>query len=114
MIAAAIVCRPKVLIADEPTTALDVGTQESILKLLKKLNQKYHMGILFISHNLRVVNELCSRVLVMKDGVIVEEGAAEKIFKNPQTPYTKELIQAIPGRTKSSAFYKLLRAKAGE
>ncbi len=114
MIAAAIVCRPKVLIADEPTTALDVGTQESILKLLKKLNQKYHMGILFISHNLRVVNELCSRVLVMKDGVIVEEGDAEKIFKNPQTPYTKELIQAIPGRTKSSAFYKLLRAKAGE
>ena len=64
MIAAAIVCRPRVLIADEPTTALDVGTQDSILKLLKKLNQKYHMGILFISHNLRVVNELCSRCLL--------------------------------------------------
>lgn len=114
MIAAAIVCRPRVLIADEPTTALDVGTQDSILKLLKKLNQKYHMGILFISHNLRVVNELCSRVLVMKDGVIVEEGAAGDIFEHPGTPYTKELVAAIPGRTKSTAFYKLLRAKAGE
>ena len=102
------------LIADEPTTALDVGTQDSILKLLKKLNQKYHMGILFISHNLRVVNELCSRVLVMKDGVIVEEGAAGDIFEHPGTPYTKELVAAIPGRTKSTAFYKLLRAKAGE
>ena len=114
MIAAAIVCRRRVLIADEPTTALDVGTQDSILKLLKKLNQKYHMGILFISHNLRVVNELCSRVLVMKDGVIVEEGAAGDIFEHPGTPYTKELVAAIPGRTKSTAFYKLLRAKAGE
>ncbi len=89
MIAAAIVCRPKLLIADEPTTALDVGTQESILKLLKKLNQKYGMGILFISHNLRVVNELCSRVLVMKDGQIIEGGAAEQIFQNPQTEYSK-------------------------
>ncbi len=65
MIAAAIVCRPKLLIADEPTTALDVGTQESILQLLKKLNRKYGMSILFISHNLRVVNTLCRRVLVM-------------------------------------------------
>lgn len=114
MIAAAIVCRPRLLIADEPTTALDVGTQESILKLLKKLNKKYNMGILFISHNLRVVNELCSRVLVMKDGVILEEGPTEQIFEAPRTQYTKDLIAAIPGRTKSSAFYKLLKAKAGE
>lgn len=114
MIAAAIVCRPRLLIADEPTTALDVGTQESILKLLKKLNKKYNMGILFISHNLRVVNELCSRVLVMKDGVILEEGLAEQIFESPRAQYTKDLIAAIPGRTKNSAFYKLLKAKAGE
>lgn len=114
MIAAAIVCRPRLLIADEPTTALDVGTQESILRLLKKLNKKYNMGILFISHNLRVVNELCSRVLVMKDGVILEEGPTEQIFEDPRTQYTKDLIAAIPGRTKSSAFYKLLKAKAGE
>ena len=114
MIAMGLICHPQLLIADEPTTALDVGTQDSILKLLKKLNQKYHMGILFISHNLRVVNELCRRVLVMKDGVIVEEGAAGDIFEHPGTPYTKELVAAIPGRTKSTAFYKLLRAKAGE
>lgn len=114
MIAAAIVCRPRLLIADEPTTALDVGTQESILKLLKKLNKKYTMGILFISHNLRVVKELCERVLVMKDGTIVEEGLTKQIFENPGTDYTGELIAAIPCRTKNSAFYERLRAKAGE
>lgn len=114
MIAAAIVCRPRLLIADEPTTALDVGTQESILKLLKKLNKKYTMGILFISHNLRVVKELCERVLVMKDGAIVEEGFTKQIFENPGTDYTRELIAAIPCRTKNSAFYERLRAKAGE
>lgn len=102
MIAAAIVCRPGLLIADEPTTALDVTTQESILQLLKKLNQKYNMSILFISHNLRVVRELCTRVLVMKDGEIIEEGSAEGIFKAPRTDYTKELIAAIPARMKEN------------
>lgn len=96
LIAAAIACRPRLLIADEPTTALDAGTQESILKLLKKLNRKYGMSILFISHNLRVVNTLCGRVLVMKDGRMVEEGKTEAIFKNPRSEYTKELIAAIP------------------
>lgn len=114
MIAAAIVCRPKLLIADEPTTALDAGTQDSILKLLKKLNRKYNMGILFISHNLRVVSNLCSRVLVMKEGVILEEGVTREIFENPRTQYTEELIAAIPGRTRNTAFYELLRAEAGE
>lgn len=102
MIAASIICRPKLLIADEPTTALDVITQDSILKLLKKLNKKYGMGILFISHNLRVVKELCSRVLVMKDGRIIEEGATEQVFRHPQKDYTKELIAAIPGRTEDN------------
>lgn len=96
MLAAAIVCRPKLLIADEPTTALDVQTQDGILELLKKLNQKYGMSILFISHNLRVVEKLCGRVLVMKSGEVVEEGSVEGIFGNPQTEYTKELIAAIP------------------
>lgn len=113
MIAAAIICRPQLLIADEPTTALDVYTQESILKLLKKLNQKYHMGILFISHNLRVVNMLCERVIVMKNGVVVEEGNTDEIFKHPQHPYTKELIAAIPVRTEKNPYYELLRKKAG-
>lgn len=96
MLAAAIVCRPKLLIADEPTTALDVQTQDGILGLLKKLNQKYGMSILFISHNLRVVEKLCGRVLVMKSGEVVEEGSVEAIFGNPQTEYTRELIAAIP------------------
>lgn len=116
MIAAAMVCRPKLLIADEPTTALDVGTQESILNLLKKLNRKYGMSILFISHNLRVVNTLCSRVLVMKDGQTVEEGDCREIFENPQSEYTRELIAAIPARTRENRYYELLRRrkKAGE
>lgn len=96
MIAAAIICRPKLLIADEPTTALDVNTQESILQLMKKLNQKYGMSILFISHNLRVVNEICFHVIVMKNGTIVEEGKTAQIFKNPQHAYTKQLIEALP------------------
>lgn len=100
MIAAAIVCRPRLLIADEPTTALDVGIQEEIIKLLKKLNNKYKISILFISHNLRVVKELCRRVLVMKDGEIIEEGNVEELFVHPCTSYTKELIAAIPGRVR--------------
>ncbi len=96
MIAMAVSCAPKLLIADEPTTALDVQTQDGILGLLKKLNQKYGMSILFISHNLRVVEKLCGRVLVMKSGEVVEEGSVEAIFGNPQTEYTRELIAAIP------------------
>lgn len=96
MIAAAIICRPQLLIADEPTTALDVNTQTSILELLKKLNQKYGMSILFISHDLRVVGKLCHRVLVMKDGEVVEEGSVEEIFADPRHAYTKSLIAAIP------------------
>ncbi len=116
MIAAATVCRPKLLIADEPTTALDVRTQESILELLKKLNRKYGMSILFISHNLRVVSTLCSHVLVMKDGQVVEEGNCEEIFQNPQCGYTKELIAVIPARTRENRYYNLLgrKEKAGE
>lgn len=114
MIAAAIVCRPQLLIADEPTTALDVYTQENIIQLLKKLNQKYQMGILFISHNLRVVHMLCERVLVMQHGIIVEEGKTEEIFRNPSHPYTKELIAAIPARITNNAYAKLLRQKAGD
>lgn len=109
MIAAAIVCRPKLLIADEPTTALDVHTQESILQLLKKLNRKYEMSILFISHNLRVVNTLCQRVLVMKDGEIVEEGNASEIFAHPVHEYTKTLIAAIPARTSSNRYFEFLK-----
>lgn len=113
MIAAAMICRPSLLIADEPTTALDAATQESILKLLKKLNDKYGMSILFISHNLRVVKELCTRVFVMKDGEILEEGETEVVFQNPKTEYTKALIAAIPARVGENPYYEILKQKAG-
>ena len=113
MIAAAMICRPSLLIADEPTTALDAATQESILKLLKKLNDKYGMSILFISHNLRVVIELCTRVFVMKDGEILEEGETEVVFQNPKTEYTKALIAAIPARVGENPYYEMLKQKAG-
>lgn len=113
MIAAAMICRPSLLIADEPTTALDAATQESILKLLKKLNDKYGMSILFISHNLRVVKELCTRVFVMKDGEILEEGETEVVFQNPKTEYTKALIAAISARVGENPYYEMLKQKAG-
>ncbi len=98
MIAAAIVCSPKLLIADEPTTALDVTIQAEILKLLAKLNRERGMAILFISHDLRIIRRLCSRVVVMCGGRIVESGDAEQVFRNPREDYTKKLIASIPVR----------------
>ena len=98
MIAAAIISRPKLLLADEPTTALDVTIQAQILQLLKKLNAETGMAILFISHNLNVVRKLCTRVAVMQKGRLVEEGTVEEIFHHPQEAYTRRLIAAIPTR----------------
>ena len=98
MIAAAIINEPSLLICDEPTTALDVTIQAQILKLLQKINREKGTTILFISHNLNVVKKLCSRILVMEKGLLVEEGTAEEIFSNPRQPYTKKLIAAIPTR----------------
>ena len=98
MIAAAIVCRPKLLLLDEPTTALDVTIQAQILKLLKRLNESHGISMLFISHNLNVVRKLCSQVAVMQRGVLVEEGLTEEVYAQPQHPYTKQLIAAIPRR----------------
>ena len=98
MIASALICDPKLLIADEPTTALDVTVQAQIIELLARVNRNRGVGILFISHDLNVVRKLCSRVAVMYKGVIVEEGPTEEIFRNPQHEYTKKLIAAIPGR----------------
>ena len=100
MIAAAIISRPKLLICDEPTTALDVTIQEGILNLLKKINRETGTGILFISHNLHVVRKLCSRVAVMCRGTLVEEGTSDQVFYHPQETYTKRLIAAIPTRRK--------------
>jgi peptide/nickel transport system ATP-binding protein len=98
MIAAAIISRPRLLLADEPTTALDVTVQAEILQLLKRLNREYGMAILLISHDLHVVRRLCSRVAVMQRGKLVENRPVEDIFRNPGHPYTKQLLAAIPTR----------------
>lgn len=100
MIAAAIVSEPKLLICDEPTTALDVTIQEGILTLLKKINAEKGTGILFISHNLHVVRKLCTRVAVMCRGELIETGPTDAVFFHPQQDYTKRLIAAIPTRRK--------------
>ncbi|HRH62726.1 MAG TPA: ABC transporter ATP-binding protein [Bacteroidia bacterium] len=96
MIAMAISCNPALLIADEPTTALDVTVQKSILELLQSLQQRYQMGILFITHDLGVVAELADKVIVMYRGNIVEQGAVNDIFTKPQHPYTKGLLACRP------------------
>ena len=103
LIARALTLEPELLIADEPTTALDVTVQAQIVKLLKRINQKKGTAILFISHDLSLVRRLCSRVIVMKDGRIVEQGAMEDIFENPQQEYTQKLIAAIPRCVKKNS-----------
>lgn len=100
MIASAMVILPRLLICDEPTTALDVRVQAQILKLLRDLSEEYGVGILLISHDLRVIRQLCDRVVVMYQGEIVEAGRTEQVFENPQHEYTKQLISAIPSREK--------------
>jgi ABC-type dipeptide/oligopeptide/nickel transport system ATPase component len=94
MIAMALACRPKLLIADEPTSALDVTTQAEILALLREVKQEFAMALLFISHDIRAVSALCSKVAVMKSGSIVEHGDASSIFDNPAHPYTRLLINS--------------------
>jgi len=96
MIAMAIACKPKLLIADEPTTALDVTVQKEIILLLKDLQEEYKMSILFISHDLSLVSEIADKVLVMYQGKMVEYGATDQIFHNPQDAYTQALIKARP------------------
>ena len=96
MIAMALLCNPKLLIADEPTTALDVTVQKEIIHLLKSLQVKYKMSILFISHDLSVVRYLCDEVAVMFMGKIVEHAETEVLFSNPQHPYTSTLLNAAP------------------
>lgn len=98
MIASAFVVVPQLLICDEPTTALDVRVQAQILNLLRSLSEEYGVGILLISHDLRVIRHLCDRVAVMYKGEIVEAGPTERVFENPQHEYTKQLISAIPSR----------------
>ena len=96
MIAMALCCKPEILIADEPTTALDVTIQAQILELMKSLQKKLNMSILFITHDLGVVSEVADRVMVMYLGHIVEMADADELFSNPKHPYTKALLQVAP------------------
>ena len=96
MIAVALACQPRILIADEPTTALDVTIQAQIMELVVEMNRKFDMGVMLITHDLAVVAETCSRVIVMYLGQIVEEGTVEDIFDHPAHPYTRGLMASIP------------------
>ncbi|WP_086998781.1 ABC transporter ATP-binding protein [Rhizobium sullae] len=98
MIAMALALRPDLLIADEPTTALDVTVQAEVLALLKELQEETGMAVLIITHDLGVVAEIADRVVVMEKGVLVETGTVRDVYKNPQHPYTKKLIAAAPGK----------------
>ncbi|ETT88740.1 ABC transporter ATP-binding protein [Viridibacillus sp. FSL R5-0477] len=108
MIAMALVCDPKVLIADEPTTALDVTIQAQILQLMKDLNERLNTAVIMITHDLGVVAETCERVVVMYGGQVVEEGPVKLLFNDPQHPYTKGLIQSVPDmRFKKQRLYSI-------
>ena len=109
LIAMALVCRPRLLIADEPTTALDVTIQAQILELMQELQKELGMAILFITHDLGTVAKMCDRVAVMYLGKIVETGTAAEIYKNPQHPYTKGLMGSVHkiGSLKAERLYSI-------
>jgi oligopeptide/dipeptide ABC transporter ATP-binding protein len=109
MIAMALSCEPLLLIADEPTTALDVTIQAQILDLMKGLKEKFNTSILMITHDLGIIADLCDRVAVMYSGNIVEYATAERLFKNPRHPYTQGLIGAIPSIEKKNQKLKVIR-----
>ncbi|MFP3884620.1 ABC transporter ATP-binding protein [Priestia filamentosa] len=108
MIAMALLCDPKLLIADEPTTALDVTIQAQILQLMKELNEELNTAIMLITHDLGVVAEVCDRVMVMYAGKIIEETDVLTLFKNPKHPYTRGLIKSVPDkRIKKDRLYSI-------
>ncbi len=93
MICQSILCKPDLLIADEPTSSIDAMLRKKILKLLKEINKKYNMAIIFITHDFDVAKYLCDRLIIMYGGLVVEEGSIKDIFVNPMHPYTEELIK---------------------
>ena len=107
MIAMGLICHPQLLIADEPTTALDVTIQAQILELMKDLQKKTHMGIIFITHNLGVVAEICDKVSVMYAGKMVEQGPVDDIFYKPGHPYTMGLLRSMP-RVDAESYERLI------
>ena len=111
MIAMALSCNPEVLIADEPTTALDVTIQAQILELIENLQKELNLAVIMITHDLGVVAEVCDRVVVMYAGQIVEKGSVRDIFKNPQHPYTKGLLASIPKMGKDESSQSLYNIK---
>lgn len=100
MIAMAIILHPGLVVADEPTTALDVSVQSQIIRLLRKINKEQKNSMLFITHDLNLAKRLCNRVVVMKDGNVVESGTVNEIFDHPKEEYTRKLIEAVPSREK--------------
>jgi peptide/nickel transport system ATP-binding protein len=97
-IARALAIAPEVLIADEAVSALDVSVQAQILALFEELRQKLHLTLVFITHDLRVAAQICNRIVVMRQGRVVEEGPVGAVFENPQHVYTRALLEAAPGR----------------
>jgi len=95
-IARALVCRPRILVADEPVSALDVSVRAQVLNLMADLVEEYRLTLIFVSHDLGVVRYLCDRVAVMQNGLIVEQGATSDIYENPANDYTRTLIEATP------------------
>ena len=95
MIAMALACQPELLIADEPTTALDVTIQAEILRLIKEIQQKYSLSVLYITHNFGIIKQICDRVIVMYKGRLVEEGLTQQILEFPKDAYTKRLIDCL-------------------
>ncbi len=115
MIAMAVILQPELIVADEPTTALDVTIQNQIIELLRQINQNQKNAMLFITHDLNLARRLCHRVAVMKDGCVVEQGPVEEIFRAPKEEYTRRLIEAVPSRMKKRKETKdAMGAAAGE